>query len=327
VAGLSTTVTLQWSVVADAGYWVCWDTSNNNSCDNGWFPNGGGNTRTLGGLANGTYYWQVRAQTAAGNIDADSGTWFSFTVGAAQGGFQFGKVSPSSGTTGASSSPTLTWAAVSGAGYYVCYDTTNNNSCDSAWFPNGGGTSRQLSGLAPGTYYWQVKANNGGPDVEADSGTWWSFTVGAQAPSGLNKLGPSNGSGGLPSLIALSWTAVPDSGYWVCVDTVNNNACDTAWFPNGGGTSRQVGGLAPGTYYWQVRSQNSAGLTDADGGAWSSFTVTGPTPDALSGEPTLVAFAESILETSLIAVAPENEEGRRWFTAPSRRIAIGSRSV
>ena len=34
-------------------------------------------------LAPGTYYWQVRAQTAAGTVEADGGAWWTFTVGSA----------------------------------------------------------------------------------------------------------------------------------------------------------------------------------------------------------------------------------------------------
>ena len=77
---LGSTVTLQWSPVADAGYWVCWDTTNNGTCDGAWWPNGGGTARALSGLAPGTYYWQVLAQRSSGIVGADNGTWFTFTV-------------------------------------------------------------------------------------------------------------------------------------------------------------------------------------------------------------------------------------------------------
>jgi plastocyanin len=77
---LGTTVTLEWSPVTDAGYSVCWDTTNNNTCDGGWWPNGASSARTLTDLAPGTYYWQVRAHTASGAFDGNGGTWWSFTV-------------------------------------------------------------------------------------------------------------------------------------------------------------------------------------------------------------------------------------------------------
>ncbi|HEX5070768.1 MAG TPA: hypothetical protein VFV78_11195 [Vicinamibacterales bacterium] len=59
-------------------------------------------------------------------------------------------------------------------GYWVCFDTTDNNSCDTIWWPNGAQTWKTLEDLAPGTYYWQVK--EAATSVEADGGQWWSFT-------------------------------------------------------------------------------------------------------------------------------------------------------
>ena len=90
------------------------------------------------------------------------------------------QISPTWGTTGLGTSVTLQWTAVANSGYTVCWDTTNNNSCDNAWWPNGGGATRILEGLAPGTYYWQVRVHTPTGVVETDGGrTWWSFTVGA----------------------------------------------------------------------------------------------------------------------------------------------------
>jgi hypothetical protein len=60
-------------------------------------------------------------------------------------------------------------------GYWVCWDTTDDGTCDTMWWPNGAMTVKVLSALAPGTYQWQVKTAGSG--VQADRGTWWSFTV------------------------------------------------------------------------------------------------------------------------------------------------------
>ena len=275
--GLESTVTLQWSAVADSGYWVCWDTTNNNTCDASWWPNGGGAGRVLTGLPNGTYYWQVRAQNASGTFDADGGTWRSFTVGGApQLPAAFGKVSPTNGATGLGSGVTLAWGTSTGAtGYEVCADTTNDGACGATWQSAGTAAAFGLSGLAAGTYYWQVRATNASGTAYADGGTWRSFTVSA-TPALFGKLTPANGAVGLESTVTLQWSAVADSGYWVCWDTTNNNTCDASWWPNGGGAGRVLTGLPNGTYYWQVRAQNASGTFDADGGTWRSFTVGGP---------------------------------------------------
>ena len=381
-SGLGSSVTLSWSALTDAGYWVCWDTTNNNSCDSAWLPNGGGAARALSGLAAGTYYWQARAQTASGVFDADDGVWWSFAVGGTTPPAAFGKVSPTNGTTGLPSAVTLTWGASAGAtsyevcydttsdgacggswvsvgtatssalsslaagtyswqvravnstgtttadggtwwafsvaaaqtpavfgkaspangtsglgstvpltwsasagatGYQVCYDTTNDNACGTAWQSAGTATTLAPSGLANGLYYWQVRAQNTTGTTLADGGTWWAFRVGP-APPTFTKLTPANGASGLGSSVTLSWSALPDAGYWVCWDTTNNNSCDSSWLPNGGGAARALSGLAAGTYYWQARAQTASGVFDADDGAWWSFAVGGTTPPAAFGK-------------------------------------------
>jgi hypothetical protein len=90
----------------------------------------------------------------------------------------FGKTAPTSGSF-VTTSPTLSWGASSGAASYeYCYDATNNNVCDTSWISTGGSTSVGLSGLSNNdTYYWQVRAVNGGGTTEADGGAWRSFTA------------------------------------------------------------------------------------------------------------------------------------------------------
>jgi len=169
--GQASTVNLTWSATANAGYWVCLDATDNHTCDGMWWPNGASTWREWGGLALGTYYWQVRVQTEAGTFDSNDGVWWSVTVGPPPA--VFGKTAPSNGATNLASPVTLTWGAVAGATCDVCWDTTNNATCDGTWQSAGTATSLPVSGLAPGTYSWQVRANG----TEADTGTWWSFTV------------------------------------------------------------------------------------------------------------------------------------------------------
>lgn len=73
--------------------------------------------------------------------------------------------------------PSLTWTASQYAAEQAyCYDTSDNDVCDTSW--KAGGTRADLSGLSKGTtYYWQVRAANSADTVYADSGAWWSFTT------------------------------------------------------------------------------------------------------------------------------------------------------
>jgi len=113
--------------------------------------------RTLTDLPNGTYYWQVRAQTPSGTFDGDNGTWWSFTVGGPpQPPAAFGKSAPANAASGLAASLTLSWGASTGASSYeVCVDATNDGACSAAWQSAGASSSFGLSGLAAGTYYWQ----------------------------------------------------------------------------------------------------------------------------------------------------------------------------
>ena len=89
----------------------------------------------------------------------------------------FTKSAPSNGALDQSTGLTLTWDPSSPeATYEYCYDTTDDNNCDSGWVDVGANTSVVIGGLSFNTdYYWQVRANNEAGTTEADDGTWWNF--------------------------------------------------------------------------------------------------------------------------------------------------------
>ncbi len=90
----------------------------------------------------------------------------------------FAKQAPANASSGTSTGVTLSWGASSGASIYVyCFDTVNNNQCDTSMTITNT-TSARISGLVAGkTYYWQVQVQNAAGTTNADDGTWWSFTV------------------------------------------------------------------------------------------------------------------------------------------------------
>ena len=138
----------------------CYDTTDDGNCSGGWLRAGMGTTVSVSGLAPATtYYWQAMARNPGGPTYANGGTWWSFTTQVAEPG-AFGKLGPANGWTGQGTSPTLSWAASSGAtSYRTCIDTTNNGSC-APWTSVGTNTSVTLSGLDPWTpHYWQVRAS------------------------------------------------------------------------------------------------------------------------------------------------------------------------
>jgi len=94
-------------------------------------------------------------------------------------------------------------------------------------------------------------------------------------PGDFGKTAPTNSMVNQPTSVMLDWDiAIDVTSYQVCIDTSNNNYCDSSWIDSGLTTSASPAGLVAGTtYYWQVRASNSEGMTGADTGTWWSFTT------------------------------------------------------
>ena len=111
---------------------------------------------------------------------ADSSLWWHFTVGTVTSAVS--KIAPATGPATLGRSVTLQWGStLNNPNYWVCWDASNNNTCNYTWLAHGTSPTWTLNGLASGRYYWQVKGDAGGGAIEADGGTWWTFTV-APAP-------------------------------------------------------------------------------------------------------------------------------------------------
>jgi len=84
--GQSLTPTLSWEDSEDAvGYEYCYDTIDDDDCQGTWIPSGTVALPPSGLEYNTTYYWQVRAIDAEGEMTyADAGDWWSFTTQSAE---------------------------------------------------------------------------------------------------------------------------------------------------------------------------------------------------------------------------------------------------
>jgi predicted outer membrane repeat protein len=90
----------------------------------------------------------------------------------------FSKVSPQSAAVDLAADLTLSWkTSLNASKYAYCVDQVDDGKCNATWKAVGNSTSASLTGLVPGTYYWQVKAINGLGFTLANNGKWWSFTV------------------------------------------------------------------------------------------------------------------------------------------------------
>lgn len=287
----SLTPSLDWGASSGAtGYEYCYDTTNDNACSN-WTSAGAASSGQLSGLSPGTtYYWQARANNGAGATYANgaSTSFWSFRTIAVPGAFEHS--SPVDGAINASVTPTLSWTASAGAANYAyCYDTTNDNACTN-WLGAGNSTSVPLTGLASGTtYYWHVRAANGGGTTYADGAAtaFWDFKTRARStivdldgdgtgdaftysPSnGAWARQVSNGNGGFTTTTGSwnpGWAVVPANfNSDALTDFFLFNAQSGQWFKmlnNGTGfTTQASGGWWPG---WErfVLDLDGDGLSD-----------------------------------------------------------------
>ena len=109
------------------------------------------------------------------------------------------------------------------------------------------------------------------------------FYIGSYDHS-FSKSSPGNPASNLRNNPTITWgSSLGAYSYEYCLDTTNDSACSTSWTSSGVNQSALLNNLSSGlTYYWQVRSQHAHGSTDADSGAWWSFTVQSLQPAVFS---------------------------------------------
>ncbi len=286
--------TLAWEASAgdNVTYEYCYSTTKTaqNACNGTWYLAGTATSASLSGLSNATlYYWQVRAVNTSGttyaNGSADALWSFTTQISAP---WAFDKITPASGTTGVPVNVTLEWSPSAGATrYFYCVDNeaVNNNTCDSGWvLIDNTNTSASPTTLVTGqTYFWQVYAENSQGDLQADGGTWWSFTTIDSPPSGFSKISPMDLAVDQPLSPWLYWSSSAGvESYQYCISATASCPDEASWktvTPVATNTFVKVSSLASNTlYYWQVRAANIGGTEYANGTTtwWSFRTVKEP---------------------------------------------------
>ena len=115
-----------------------------------------------------------------------------------------------------------------------------------------------------------------------------AFTCGAvvSPPGAFSKTTPTNGAVNQPMATMLTWGAASAAtSYEYCIDTTNNNACNTSWVSTGTATSATLSPLPANTaHYWQVRANNGGGTTYAEGAATSFWSYSTGSPGPAFGQ-------------------------------------------
>ena len=182
--------------------------------------------------------------------------------------------SPSTGSTGISITPTLTWTASSGAITYrlqVATDTAFTKLIydDSTLTA----TSKQVTGFTNNAkLYWRVNAKN--TNGTSSYSTIWSFTTIVAAPQAPVLSSPANSATGQAVSLTLKWNSASTAAtYRVQVAT---DAAFTALTVNDStvtDTIKSISGLSNSKlYYWRVSAKNAGG-TSSYSTIWSFTTI------------------------------------------------------
>jgi hypothetical protein len=208
-------------------------------------------------------------------------TTFTATLGPAAGALH--KLSPATGTSVPSSTPTLNWSASANAtAYRYCIATSENGPCIGGWVSTGASTHATLRALQPGSYHWQVIASSVHGTVAADNGGWSSFTVPAPQPipnagyweAGGGLTGASgNGAGG-----SIQATNV---FFLVSADRASVSEFGFAWDYSGPGKVGPPFLSCSGSRTSSINAQHPSPITN---GQFSAPSPTGPWSGSASGD-------------------------------------------
>jgi hypothetical protein len=199
-----------------------------------------------------TWYYYVVAVQADGNNLWSAPMWITWSSGCTLPGTP-SLSSPANGATGVSTSPTLSWSAVSGATSYDVYLGTGTP----ALYTNTTSTSVAASGLTAGTAYsWRVVAKNSCGSGPTSTTNTFTTASGCTIPNTPGLTSPANGATGVVTSPTLSWGAVTGATSY----DVYLGVGTPAFYANTASTSLAASGLTAGaTYSWRVVAKNSCG--------------------------------------------------------------------
>jgi hypothetical protein len=227
---------------------------------------------SLGSLAEGTYYWRVRAVDGAGNASAWTTSW-AFKLDNTLPSVPV-HLSPTSWKQ-VNNSATLDWSDVSdpsGVTYQVrLYNSSWSLVKEKAGLTSSAYAVSSFGSLADGTYYWRVRAVDGAGNVSAWT-TSWAFKLDNTLPSMPVHLSPTSWKK-INSSATLDWSDISDpSGVTYQIRLYNSSwslVKEKTGLTSSAYAVSSFGSLADGTYYWKVRAEDGAGNVSAWTTSWA----------------------------------------------------------
>ena len=215
-----------------------------------------GNSYTpVSGLSDGLYYWHVRAYDPG---DGGYSAWtptFDFTIDTVAPSIPIPN-SPGNGEYINDDTPYIDWSTVSGAALYQIR-IDDDSDMSSPYINETTATSDYTSATLPqGTWYWDVRAQ----DL---AGNWgfrsavYQFIIDTNPPAAATLISPENDYTG--NSIVLQCSTASGANYYnfrIATDHLFTNTVTLVQLTT---TQYTVSGLADGSYYWRVITEDYAG--------------------------------------------------------------------
>ena len=200
------------------------------------------------GLAQGSYYYRVRASNYCGNSGwRNGGLTQVISVPSAPATITYA-------STDCDGTFTVSWASVTGAEQYALQRASNSGFTDAVTPYTGSGTSYNQTGLAPGTYYYRVMVSNycGNSPYKVGGAITVSSTPGT--PSSITY--PTEDADGN---FTIQWASSGSGVTYLLQRAANSSFTGAVTAYSGSSLSYPQTGLADGTYYYRVRASNGCG--------------------------------------------------------------------
>ena len=263
-------------------------------------------------VADGTYWWRLRATDAAGNQTG----WTSTQS------FVLDTNPPATPTATGPVDGAYLGAAPALGGNFSSSDSGDsgtinvklcNGSCvtgsSASGIANGGSGSWTPTGLADGTYTWQVQAQ----DAAGNTSAWTaakSFTLDTTPPAVPTPSPAIAARVNVAPTFTSTYSDPPsgDSGsltFDLCLDAGCTSLLGSSFqsgIASGGSGSWSPSGLTDGTYYWRVTATDSASNSAQASGSFVMDTVAPGTP-----APTSPAAAARVNSTQLAATFVDSD--------------------
>lgn len=223
---------------------------------------------------NETFYWRVASVDSI--AASDWSTEWSFTTGSGVLAAPI-IISPSDGSAGVSTHPTLVWSPVAGASAYHLQLSSDRQFRTIVQDLIGiKETSAGLSSLTPKSdYYWRVR----GTDSTGGLSDWsleWTFTTGSGRLGSPALLFPSDAATGISTVPIISWSPTPGAVTYTLQLATNQNfnkdLVEASGLTRSSFTPSEL--ATNQKYFWRVQARDTASASDWSA-VWSFTTGTG----------------------------------------------------